>query len=216
MTELVKSLRDAPVMNLFVLVGFMLVVLAAIGKAGKKRVDTGGRFLSGTCGVGLLAAATVMFLGLEKARATPPVNRTPPGADELRMPPPPAAPTVVFDLKPTPAPAPVQPGTAPPAGTPPSTRRLLSDPVSVQWGCAETVTGKASLVLPPGVRLVSAEVLVDRVEQAKSYAQGKPTWDKGSRVCTGEATFQGLDRVFLNCPGGGRATMRILAVVTGP
>jgi len=144
------------------------------------------------------------------------VNRTPSEAEELRMQPPPEAPAVVLDLKPRPEPAPAPPVASPPAGTAGSTRRILSDPVSVRWSCDETVTGKASLVLPPGVRLVSAEVLVDRVEQATSYARGKPTWDKGSRLCTGEATFEGLRRVYLNCPGGGRATMRIAAGVTGP
>ncbi len=208
-------------MNLFVLVGFLLVVLAAVGRAGKKKVDTGGRVLSGSCGVGLLAAATVMFLGLEKARAAPPENLTPAGSDQLRLQPgaeePPGAGTepTTHPLRPAGQVAPPPESAARP-GPAPAGRRLLSEPVMVRWGCDEKATGRASLVLPPGARLVSAKVLLDSVVRAKAFERGKPTWDKQSRVCTGEATFQGLDRLFFNCPGGGHATMRIEAVVAGP
>ncbi len=216
MTELIQSLRDAPVMNLFVLVGFLLVVLAAVGRAGRKKVDTGGRVLSGTCGVGLLAAATVIFLGLEKSRSAPSVNRTPPGSGELRVAPAtaPEPDTPAFQPKASPA----QPlaGAVKPLEAAPPSRRLLSDPVTVRWGCGETVTGRATLVLPPDVRLVSAKVLIDRLKHAKAFERGEPTWDRESRICTGAATFEGLDRIFLNCPGDGEATMRIEAVVTGP
>ena len=72
MSDVITALKDAPVMNLFVLVGAILVVLAGIGRAffgpsAGEKMDLGGRILLGGCGVALLAAATVMFLGLRAA-----------------------------------------------------------------------------------------------------------------------------------------------------
>ncbi len=80
MSEAISILKNAPVMNLFVLVGALLVLCAAIGGLPvfrrTKKMDTAGRVLCSGCGVAMLAAATVMFLGLRAAAARPPVDLT--------------------------------------------------------------------------------------------------------------------------------------------
>jgi hypothetical protein len=112
-TGIIQALRDAPVMNLFVLVGFMLVVLAAVGH--KWNLDVGGRVLSGICGLGLLGAATAMFLGVAKARSTSPEDLTPAHGGILGTPKPGVASALA------PAPPPFTGSEAAPAASKPST-----------------------------------------------------------------------------------------------
>jgi len=113
MLEIVQSLRDAPVMRLFVLVGLLFVAFGAGAKSPLGRLDVAGRVLSSICGVGLLGAATVMFLGIRSAREALPEDRKQPGGGthvvtpaSLPVPPPPDPATEA-------APAAAQPGDLP-------------------------------------------------------------------------------------------------------
>lgn len=233
MLELVQSLRDAPVMNLFVLVGFLLVILAAAGKAPFGRIDVAGRILSAICGVGLLGAATMMFLGIRSAREALPEDRTQPGVGThvvapapLPVPPPPDPATET-------APAATQPGvltkgkphhgpavttfslpspTPMPTPASPALREVELPPVEEQasWSCSETRTVTASMKLPPGAEFRSAVVEVAEVDKARAFRRLEPRYEASSRTVTGAVEFTGLDKVFFNCPGGGHAAIRLV------
>jgi hypothetical protein len=235
-TNIIGNLRDAPVMNLFVLVGFMLVVLAAVGRRWK--LDVGGRVLSGVCGVGLLGAATAMFLGVANARANTPkdltlAHRGKTGASnaEIALAPAPAPPPAAFEaethsavatksapkiaMKAAAAPKATQHLPSPPPAVVPAetavrpTKTLPPRDVYGDWGCEETKTISASLVLPDGADFLSATVDAVNVDKAKSFQRLPPSFDPATRTVTGAVEFRGLDRVFFNCPGGGHATVRL-------
>lgn len=233
-TNIIGNLRDAPVMNLFVLVGFMLVVLAAVGRRWK--LDVGGRVFSGVCGLGLLGAATAMFLGVANARANTPKDLTlahggKTGASNAGIAPAPApTPTALeadahsavatksapkIAMKAAAAPKAIQHLPSPPpavvlaetAGRP--TKTLPPKDVYGDWGCEDTKTISASLVLPDGADFLSAIVDAVNVDKAKSFQRLPPSFDPATRTVTGAVEFRGLDRVFFNCPGGGHATVRL-------
>ncbi len=202
MEEIVKSLSDAPVMNLFVLVGFVLVALAAVGRVKAWRLDLGGRLLAGGCGTGMLVVAAVIFLGLKAARATVPEDRTP------------AAPAVAAAREERAARA-EQP--APLAAAAPAAEVVL--PAKEQygeWGCQETKTITASLVLPEGKEFRSAAVDVVGIANATFYRRLPLAFDPKTRTVTGAVEVRGLDRVFFNCPGGGHATVRLAVTAVAP
>lgn len=234
MLEFVQSLRDAPVMNLFVLVGFLLVVFGAAGKSPFGRIDVAGRILSAFCGVGLLGAATMMYLGIRSAREALPEDRPPPGGGtrvvEPALPPPSRVPAALpAPAPPIPAPAPEVAVAAAPSGTvargqarrsPPAVFRpaptpgpaatappnretgLLDVESRASWGCQETKSVAASLNLPEGAGFRSAVIEVVDVERAKSFRRLEPRYDPSTRTVSGAVEFQGLDKVFFNCPGG--------------
>lgn len=233
MLELVQSLRDAPVMHLFVLVGFLLVVFGAGAKSPLGRLDVAGRVLSAICGVGLLGAATMMFLGIRSARGALPEDRTQPGGGThvvtpapLPMPSPPdlvtdAAPVatqpgVVTKGKPHHGPAVTTFSFPSPTPTPtpatPALREVELPPVeqTASWGCGETRTITAIASIPPRAEFRSAVVEVAEVDKAKAFQRLEPRYDPSSRTVTGAVEFEGLDRVFFNCPGGGHATIQLV------
>lgn len=239
MIELVQSLRDAPVMHLFVLVGFLLVVFGAGARSPLGRLDVAGRVLSAVCGVGLLGAATMMFLGIRSAREALPEDRTEPGGGThvvtpapLPVPPPPDPATEA-------APAAAQPGVFPkgkphhgpaattfslpsptptPAPATPFLREVELPPVTqtASWGCSETRTVTAVVNLPPRTEFRSAVVEVAEVDKAKAFRRLEPRYEPSSRTVTGAIEFEGLDRVFFNCPGGGHATIRLVVRAAVP
>lgn len=244
--NIIGNLRDAPVMNLFVLVGFMLVVLAAVGRRWK--LDVGGRVFSGVCGVGLLGAATAMFLGVANARVNDPKDLTlahggKTGASNARiaLAPVPAPPSTALEaearsapatkfapkiaMKAAPAPKAIQHLPPPPSAVilketaVKPTKTLPPKDVYGDWGCEDTKTISASLVLPDGADFLSATVDAVNVDKAKSFQKLPPSFDPATRTVTGAVEFRGLDRVFFNCPGGGHATVRLTvtaAVRAGP
>jgi hypothetical protein len=89
------------------------------------------------------------------------------------------------------------------------TKALPPKDVYGDWGCEETKTISASLVLPDGTDFLSATVDAVNVDKAKSFQKLPPSFDAATRTITGAVEFRGLDKVFFNCPGGGHATVRL-------
>ena len=193
MSDVITALKDAPVMNLFVIVGALLVIFAAVGRvftgpSGSNKMDLGGRILLGGCGFAMLAAATVMFLGLRAAASRPAVDQT----------------ATSGGPKPTPVTRGIDSG---------QTRVLTSPEIRVAWGCGESRPATLSLPLPDGTRFLAAEFEILEIDKAKSYVRNGPALDAGGHAVTGEVIFQGLDKVFLNCPGGGHARLQMKVTV---
>lgn len=236
MLELVQSLRDAPVMHLFVLVGFLLVVFGAGAKSPLGKLDVPGRILSASCGLGLLGAASMIFLGIRSAREAPPEDRTPPGGGTKVVVPAPLPPHALPGPPPVAGPEPgslataqphhgpagttfslPSPAAVPPAGAPPAHEAALpAVEARASWGCGETSTATASLRLPPEAAFRSAVVEVATVDNAKALRRLAPRFDASTRTITGAVEFTGLDRVFFNCPGGGHATIRLVVRAAVP
>ncbi|MDX9736118.1 MAG: hypothetical protein RBU36_18455 [Thermoanaerobaculia bacterium] len=230
MLELVQSLRDAPVMHLFVLVGFLLVVFGAGAKSPLGKLDVPGRILLASCGLGLLGAASMIFLGIRSAREAPPEDRTPPGGGTQVVAPAPLPPHAPPGPPPVAATAPGAPATAQPHHGPAVTTFSLPSPTALSpagappaheialpaaegkasWGCGETATATASLRLPSEATFRSAVVEVADVDNAKALRRLVPRFDASTRTVTGAVEFTGLDKVFFNCPGGGHATIRLV------
>ena len=81
--------------------------------------------------------------------------------------------------------------------------------IYVDWGCEETKSGQDRYPVSPSEFFVSATWEVLEIVGAKSYSLPPPTFDPAARIVEGRYSFTGLDRVWLNCPGGGHARIRL-------
>ncbi len=256
MPDLLKSIANAPAIDVFVIVGAVLVIFAAVGRAlwsdkRNPKMDTPGRVLCGGCGVALLGGALVMFLKMQDVAGTPPTDLSEGHGGKTAAP---VSPILTLAPPPsTASEAPVAPApsggsskeiagkaaaklahepSAPPAAKatpsvvmPPAMTRteaprkkttIESSSYPVSWGCAEEKVFPLSLPLPPGTRFLSAEVEVRGLEKARSFRKFQPVYDPNTRTVTASVSFRGLDKVFFNCPGDGRATVRLKAEVAEP
>ena len=212
-------------MNLFVIVGALLVIFAAAGRAfsgaRSRKIDTVGRVLLGACGVAMLGASIVMFLGLRSAAARVPADLTAPSTGA----PPPRTPFTGTPLPTESSAGAASSGALSPRPSPPpvarearpiETRVVTSPETRVEWGCEESRTAVLSFPLTEGSRFVLAKFEILKIEKAKSYVRKGPSLDADGRTVSGEVVFQGLDRVFFNCPGRGYARLRLDVTVAAP
>lgn len=238
MSDILKTLAGAPTLNLLVILGVVLVVAAGAGRFPKVgRLDTGGRFFCGTSAALLLVAAVVVVLRMNAVRQQPPEDRSaPPVAGSTGPPAPTPVPTMMpasppagagaegrvdrrlerfARVVPLPTPAAPSPGLAM-AVAPLVTKELSSPSTYVEFGCEEQKPVTVSLPLPESARFTSAQVVISDLANARWFKRGEPSFDQSTHTVTAQVTFQGLDRVFFNCPGGGHAHVSLTAKVMVP
>jgi hypothetical protein len=238
LADVLKTLAGAPTLNLLVILGAVLVVAAGAGRFPKVgRLDMGGRLFCGTSAALLLVVAVIVVLRMNAVRQQPPEDRSTspvagaPGPPALApvptampaAPPPEEGAARRFDrrlerfARALPMPTPVAPGPGLAMAVAPIVLKELSSPSTyVEFGCEEQKTVTVSLTLPQNARFTSAQVVIRDLANARWFKRGKPSFDPLSRMVTADVAFQGLDRVFLNCPGGGHARASLTANVMVP
>lgn len=190
MLQFLTSLKDAPVANILALAGILFIVAAAGGHIPRGRqLDRGGRWLCGIVGLLLLAVASWVAVAL-----------IPPAEPKKEV-----------------VPAPTPQVTATAASRIPSPTWVIevrkTEPKYVDWGCEETKPVNLSLQLAPNEEFVSGEIVVSGLDKAKSQKTIEPRYDSQTRTVSGGVEFVGFNRVFFNCPGGGHATVQLVAQV---
>ncbi len=191
MEAVLKTLKDAPVANVLLLLGFLLLLAAASGRAIviTARLDPSGRRLSGWAGaVAMLFGA---YIGYRISNTTIKGSSQPPHETVVR---PTSSDTRPTTLAGSPTPTPVSAPTT-----------VDSPETYVDWNCEEPKTAGLEYQLPVGAHFLTASVQIREVDKAKAYSLSPVTYDEASRTARASATFVGLDKFLFNCAGGGHA-----------
>jgi hypothetical protein len=79
---------------------------------------------------------------------------------------------------------------------------------NVNFGCEESNSSTVRYQAPPDFHLVNAFASVSPDTTGTKHTSAEIT-DRSSVEATAVAKFQGQDRVFFNCPGGGHGAIRL-------
>jgi hypothetical protein len=90
-------------------------------------------------------------------------------------------------------------------GPPPETRQ--SELAYGDVGCEEERVVQATYRLRPNEEYVDATIEVQKASNLKSQEMIGPVYNATDRIVTGSVRIRGLDRVLLNCPGGGNVAI---------